>query len=104
MQYVNPVTGGYPMPTIGAFLQLLPSGFHGAPYRSSDSTVCCVAEGRGRSRIGKSFFNWTAHDIFVIPSWSAASHEALEDAVLFSFSDRPAQKALGLWREEFLTS
>jgi len=104
MQYVNPATGGYPMPTIGAFLQLLPSGFHGAPYRSSDSTICCVAEGRGRSRIGNSLFTWTKRDIFVIPSWNAVSHEALEDAVLFSFSDRPAQQALGLWREEFLTS
>jgi gentisate 1,2-dioxygenase len=104
MQYVNPATGGYPMPTIGAFLQLLPSGFHGARYRSTDSTVCCVAEGRGRSRIGDSSFNWKPLDIFVIPSWSPVSHEALEDAVLFSFSDRPAQKALGLWREEFFTS
>ena len=26
--------------------------------------------------------------------------QAAEDAVLFSFSDRPAQKALGIWREE----
>jgi gentisate 1,2-dioxygenase len=31
------------------------------------------------------------------------AHEALEDAVLFSYSDRPAQKALGLWREEILS-
>jgi gentisate 1,2-dioxygenase len=103
MQYVNPSTGGPPMPTIGAFLQLLPSGFDGFPYRSTDSTVCCVAEGRGRSRIGQAAFEWKKNDIFVIPSWMAAAHEALEDAVLFSFSDRPAQKALGLWREEFLT-
>jgi gentisate 1,2-dioxygenase len=28
------------------------------------------------------------------------SHEALEDAILFSFSDRAAQKALGVWRED----
>jgi gentisate 1,2-dioxygenase len=27
-------------------------------------------------------------------------HEADADSVLFSFSDRPAQKALGLWREQ----
>ena len=27
-------------------------------------------------------------------------HEAAGEAVLFSFSDRPVQKALGLWREE----
>jgi hypothetical protein len=26
MRYVNPVTGGYPMPSMGAFLQLLPKG------------------------------------------------------------------------------
>jgi gentisate 1,2-dioxygenase len=27
------------------------------------------------------------------------AHEADSEAVLFSFSDRPVQKALGLWRE-----
>jgi gentisate 1,2-dioxygenase len=27
------------------------------------------------------------------------SHHADDEAVLFSFSDRPAQKALGIWRE-----
>jgi hypothetical protein len=54
MQYVNPATGGYPMPTIAAFLQLLPSGFESAPYRSTDATIFCVAEGRGASRIGYS--------------------------------------------------
>ena len=37
--------------------------------------------------------------MFVAPSWSRVQHEADDDAVLFSFSDRPAQKALGLWRE-----
>jgi gentisate 1,2-dioxygenase len=43
---------------------------------------------------------WRAHDVFVAPSWHSVSHEAQGDAVLFSFSDRPVQKALGLWREE----
>jgi gentisate 1,2-dioxygenase len=28
------------------------------------------------------------------------SHAADEDAIVFSFSDRPAQQALGLWREQ----
>ena len=31
LQYVNPATGGYPLTTIGAFLQLLPKGFDGQP-------------------------------------------------------------------------
>ena len=30
MRYVNPVTGGWAMPTLGTFLQLLPRGFRGA--------------------------------------------------------------------------
>jgi len=100
LQFINPSTGGYPLPTIGAFLQLLPAGFRGTPYRSTDATVYCAVEGHGRSRIGKDTLAWREHDVFVVPSWYAVSHEAEDEAVLFSFSDRPAQKALGLWREE----
>jgi len=100
MQYVNPATGGYPMPTIAAFLQWLPKGFAGQSARSTDGTVFCVAEGRGHSRIGDQTFAWGPRDIFVVPSWQLVSHAAEEEAVLFSFSDRPAQKALVLWREE----
>lgn len=100
VQYLNPVNGGYPMPTIAAFLQLLPKGFRTAPYRATDATTFCVAEGQGRSRIGDREFQWREHDIFVAPSWVPVSHEPQGEAVLFSFSDRAAQKALGLWREE----
>jgi len=101
MQYVNPATGGYPMPTIAAFLQLLPAGFETAPYRSTDATIFCVAEGHGTSRVGDETFAWSPRDIFVAPSWQPVSHAPRGgEAVLFSFSDRPAQKALGLWREQ----
>lgn len=99
MQYANPASGGYPMPTIGAFLQLLPAGFHGASYRSTDAAVYCVADGGGRSTIGDQQFDWRKSDVFVVPSWCPVSHQADSEAVLFSFSDRPVQKALGLWRE-----
>ena len=87
------------MPTIGAFVQLLPKGFRGKPYRTTDGTVYCVVEGRGRTEIDGKSHEWEAQDVFVAPSWSKVRHEAEGDAVLFSFSDRPAQKALGLWRE-----
>ena len=99
LQYVNPVTGGYALPTIAAFMQLLPGGFRGQPYRGTDGTVYSVVEGCGRSRIGDTTCAWGPRDIFVVPSWHAVSHEADDDAVLFSFSDRATQKALGLWRE-----
>jgi gentisate 1,2-dioxygenase len=100
MQYVNPVTGGYPMPTIAAFIQLLPKGFEGRPYRSTDGTIYTVVEGRGHSVIGGTTFEWQPKDIFVVPSWTSVRHVAMDDAVLFSYSDRPVQKVLGLWREE----
>jgi gentisate 1,2-dioxygenase len=87
------------MPTIDAWLRLLPAGFRTAGYRSTDATIFCVAEGRGRSWIGEKAFEWQPHDVFVAPSWMKVEHEAESDAVLFSFSDRPIQKAAGIWRE-----
>jgi gentisate 1,2-dioxygenase len=101
MRYVNPATGGYPLATIAAFIQLLPKGFSSAPYRSTDATVFVAVEGKGRARIGPDFVvEWQPRDIFVVPSWKPVTHEVIEDAVLFSFSDRPIQEALHLFREE----
>jgi gentisate 1,2-dioxygenase len=101
MRYTNPVTGGYTMATIGAFIQLLPKAFATKPYRSTDATVFVAMEGRGRTRIGADFVaEWRPREIFVVPSWKQVIHEAEEDAVLFSFSDRPVQEALHLFREE----
>ena len=102
LQYVNPATGGSSLPTIAAFLQLLPRGFSGAGYRSTDSTIYSVVEGRGTSRIGDMSLSWAPKDVFVVPSWMPVSHETDEDAVLFSASDRPVQKALGMWRDELI--
>jgi gentisate 1,2-dioxygenase len=100
LQYVNPVTGGYPVPTMAAFLQLLPKGFRGSAYRATDATIFCGVEGSGRVRVGDQTFEWQAHDVFVAPSWLPVVLESENGGVLFSFSDRPAQKALGLWREQ----
>ncbi len=99
LEYLNS-SGASVTPTLGAFLQMLPAGFSGTPCRSTDSTVYCAVEGRGSSRIGDQVFEWSARDVFVAPSWYPVSHQAAEESVLFSFSDRPAQKALGLWREQ----
>ena len=43
---------------------------------------------------------WGKRDVFVVPSWHRVRHEAHEDGVLFSFSDRPIQQALHLFRED----
>jgi gentisate 1,2-dioxygenase len=101
MRYVNPETGDYAMPTIGTFLQLLPKGFVTSRYRSTDATVFAAVEGRGRTRVGDSItLEWGPKDIIVVPSWRLIQHEADDEAVLFSFSDRPVQEKLGLFRED----
>ena len=101
MRYNNPLTGGYPMTTIAAFIQLLPKSFRTARYRSTDATVFVAVEGTGRTRIGENFVvDWKPRDIFVVPSWKHLTHEAFDESVLFSFSDRSIQQTLNLFREE----
>jgi gentisate 1,2-dioxygenase len=100
MRYTNPVTGDHAMPTMGTFIQLLPKGFKTARYRATDATVFVAMEGSGRTRVGEEVLDWGPKDIFVVPSWQPLTHEADVEAVLFSFSDRPVQEKLGLWRED----
>lgn len=100
MQFTNPLTGGHAMPTIAAFIQLLPKGLHTQPYRSTDGTIFSVVEGRGKATIADQVFEFEPRDTFVAPSWSPIALEAQEETVLFSFSDRPGQEAMGLWREQ----
>ncbi len=100
LRYVNPLTGGPAMPTMSAAVQSLARGFETASYRSTDSTVFVVVEGRGRSQIGDATFGWAESDVFVAPSWAPQQHRAATEAVLFSFSDRAAQEKLSIWREE----
>jgi gentisate 1,2-dioxygenase len=100
MRYVNPVDGGFAMPTIAAFLQLLPQGFKSEAYRSTDATVFVATEGSGRTTIDGQVFAWGPRDIFAAPSWKRIVHEADSEAVLFSYSDRVAQQKLGFWREQ----
>ncbi|MGQ0662369.1 MAG: gentisate 1,2-dioxygenase [Pseudomonadota bacterium] len=104
VRYVNPVDGGYAMPTMGTCMQLLPKGMTTAPYRSTDGTVFAVVEGQGRTVVtdadGKDVvLDWGPRDTFVVPSWLWHRHSVDGDGVLFSFSDRPVQDKLGLWRE-----
>jgi len=101
LRYSNPQTGGHAMTTMGTFMQLLPAGFSTQPYRSTDATIYVPMEGHGRSYIGNDFvFDWGPRDVFVVPSWHKVRHEAIEESVAFSFSDRPIQEALGLFRED----
>jgi gentisate 1,2-dioxygenase len=102
MDYVNPLTGGPVMPTIGCSLQLLRPGERTKPHRHTGSFVYQAAKGRGCSIVDGQRFDWEERDIFVVPSWAPHEHanaSESEDAVLFSFHDLPVIRALGLYAE-----
>jgi hypothetical protein len=46
MRYVNPVDGGWAMPTMATMIRLLPQGFSSRPYRSTDGMIFVAVEGR----------------------------------------------------------
>ncbi len=100
IRYANPLNGGWVTPIMGAHLSLLPKGFKGKDYQATDGTIFVCVEGRGRTKVDDVVLDWTPGDVFVVPSWTRYAHQADDETVLFSISDRPAQEALGIWREE----
>ncbi|MES1265725.1 MAG: gentisate 1,2-dioxygenase, partial [Variovorax sp.] len=66
-----------------------------------------VVEGEGEAVVqgasGERRFSFSPRDHFVIPSWHTARFSSERGCVLFSFSDRPVQQALGLHHEERLS-
>ncbi len=94
LRYVNPVTGGYPMPSMGAFLQLLPKAlprvWRGAPTALSTTSL----KGQGRSLSATKLFIFPQRH-FCGADWHEVSFRSSEDTVLFSFSDKPVQEAPG---------
>lgn len=102
LRYINPLTGGAPIPTMATYLQLLPAGFQGRAHRATDGTVYSVVEGSGTAEIGGRRFRFQPQDIFVVPSWAPLRFTSEVDSVLFSYSDRPVQQAMGIHRESFL--
>lgn len=100
LRYANPANGSHPFPTMAVFMQLLPSGFTGEEYRGTDGTVFCVVEGRGQVAIGGKLYAFEPHDVFVVPPWYSYRFKTDGEVVLFSYSDRAGQEAMGFWKEE----
>lgn len=99
-RYINPATGRSPMPTMAAFSQLIPAGFETKPYRCTDGTVYVCLSGSAEAKVEGQTFRMQENDVIVVPSWHSLQLHAGPETILFSFSDRPVQQALGLWREQ----
>jgi gentisate 1,2-dioxygenase len=91
--------GGSVMPTLDLFLTRIASRTRAR--RATYNAVCLVVAGEGRSTIGEQRFEWSRHDVFTVPHWTWASHEARSaSADLFIVTDRAIYERLDLLREE----
>lgn len=101
LEYRDPRTGGPVLATLSASMQLLRPGVETAPHRHTSSVVHHVVRGEGWSQIGDQRLEWGPGDTFALPYWFEHRHAnpGSADALLFSFSDEPAIRALGLYRE-----
>src|SRR5262245_41733057 len=105
LEYQNPKTEGPTMPTIQCALSLLRSGQETEAHRHTSTVIYHAFRGRGSSFVGDERFDWEVGDSFVVPLWHPHRHSnraASEEAILFSMSDAPVLKSLGLYREELV--
>lgn len=101
LRYVNPATGGPVMPTMDCYAVRLAAHAATQPRRATSNAICLVVAGEGRSTVGDRRFEWSRHDVFTVPHWTWASHEALGGtADLFIVTDGAVMEALGLLRIE----
>ena len=101
-EYSNPITGGAVLPTMACYAQLLAPKQHTAAHRHTSSAVYHVVRGSGTSIIDGKALAWKERDTFALPGWAAHEHvnDSSEPALLFSFTDEPALRALGFAHEE----
>lgn len=101
-EYSNPVTGGPVLPTMACYAQLLAPGLHTAAHRHTSSAVYHVLGGSGTTVIDGVAIKWQERDTFALPGWAVHEHisDSAEPALLFSFTDEPALRALGFAHEQ----
>ena len=89
--------GGSVMPTLDLFFSRIEGRTR--PRRTTYNAICLVVSGEGRSTVGEHGFQWSKHDVFTVPHWTWARHEA-QRAELFVVTDRALYERLDLLREE----
>lgn len=99
--YTDP-RGGAVLPTLGCAITSLRPRFQTRPHRHTSSTVYFVVQGEGTTYAGDQLMRWSERDTFVIPNWTTHRHvnDSMTDAILFSVTDEPLLRAIGLYREE----
>jgi gentisate 1,2-dioxygenase len=75
-------------------------------HRKAASTVYCVLEGEGATEVDGVTLEWKRNDVFTVPGWLWHEHKNRTDrpAFLYSVTDEPTMRKLGLFREEGRTA
>jgi 1-hydroxy-2-naphthoate dioxygenase len=103
LEYVDPTTGGPTTRTLSCRLHRLRPSEETLPHRHTSSGIYFVVRGSGVTRVGDTELVWKQHDTFAVPNWmdhSFRNDSSQLDAILFSVTDEPALRALGLFYEE----
>jgi gentisate 1,2-dioxygenase len=75
--------------TLGLHVHRLEAGRRQSAPRTTASNVFAVIDGRGRSNIDGTSFEWQRGDVFVVPAWRTHEYEAHERSHLFRVTDEP---------------
>lgn len=100
--YTNPLDHGPTCPTFACEIQLFRPHEKTRRHRHTSSTVYYVFRGEGATLVEGEEFCWGQGDILTVPPWQWHSHRNMsdQDAILFSVTDWPVLKSLGVYREE----
>jgi gentisate 1,2-dioxygenase len=101
LEYTNPQTGLPVMRSFACSIQMLRPGVHTSAHRHTGSWVYLAFEGSGATVIDGVRFDWSAGDMFVLPSWAAHEHINASDhdrAILFAVHDTPLIRYVDKYR------
>lgn len=102
VDYVDPISGGYTMPTIACRLHRILRDSGTRSRRATLNSIYAVVQGSGHTETPTGRLSWTKGDIFVVPGWTWNHQVAsgMDDVILFEMNDEPVLKAFGLFRSE----
>ena len=89
------------MPTMSFRCQMLRPDEATLPHRKTASNVYCVLEGEGYTDVEGERLEWKRNDVFTVPGWLWHRHRntTRHNAFLYSVTDEPTMRKLGLYRE-----
>ncbi|WP_338603093.1 cupin domain-containing protein [Sulfolobus tengchongensis] len=102
LRYINPLNGEDAFPTMALKIRLLKPKSETFAIRKTEHIVFVGIEGNGIIEVGNEKFNMKPNDIVIVPPWHKYRIVNNEEKplILFSYSDEPLFKKVGIYREE----